>query len=64
MCAALIVSLQQLRNLLRVRTGRMYVRPLMMRLVLLICFIVLFMRTALEVLKLFGEFDSSTLTGF
>jgi hypothetical protein len=39
----------------------MYVRLLVMRLVLLICFVVLFVCTALEVLKLFGEFSSSTL---
>jgi hypothetical protein len=39
----------------------MYVRPLMMRLVLLICLLVLFVRTALEVSKLFGEFDGSTV---
>jgi hypothetical protein len=32
-----------------------------MRLVLLICLLVLFMRTALEVLKLFSEFNSSTI---
>jgi hypothetical protein len=39
----------------------MYVGPLVMRLVLLICFVVLFVRTALEVLKLSGEFSGSTL---
>jgi hypothetical protein len=39
----------------------MYVGPLVMRLVLLICFVVLFMRTALEVSKLLGELDGSTL---
>jgi hypothetical protein len=42
----------------------MYVGPLMMRLVLLICLLVLFVRTALEVSKLFGEFDGSTVAQF
>jgi hypothetical protein len=35
-----------------------------MRLVLLIYFIVLLMRIALEVPKLFSEFNGSTLAGF
>jgi hypothetical protein len=39
----------------------MYVRPLIMRLVLLICLLVLFVRTALEVSKLFGKFNGSTI---
>jgi hypothetical protein len=42
----------------------MYVRLLIIPSVLLIYFIVLFVRTALEVTKLFGKFASSTLTGF
>jgi hypothetical protein len=40
----------------------MYVGLLVIRLVLLIYFIMLFMRTAIEVLKLSSEFSSSTLT--
>jgi hypothetical protein len=39
----------------------MYVRPLIIRLVLLICLLVLFVRIALEVSKLFSEFDGSTI---
>jgi hypothetical protein len=39
----------------------MYVRLLVMRLVLLIYFVILFVRTAIEVLKLSSEFSSSTL---
>jgi hypothetical protein len=40
----------------------MYVGLLVIRLVLLICFVVLFVRIAMEVLKLSGEFSGSTLT--
>jgi hypothetical protein len=39
----------------------MYVRLLVIRLVLLIYFIMLFVRTAIEVLKLSSKFSSSTL---
>jgi hypothetical protein len=39
----------------------MYVGLLVIRLVLLICFVVLFVRTAIEVSKLSSEFSGSTL---
>jgi hypothetical protein len=39
----------------------MYVGLLVIRLVLLICFIMLFVRIAIEVLKLSSEFSGSTL---
>jgi hypothetical protein len=39
----------------------MYVSLLIIRLVLLICLLVLFVRIALEVLKLFSKFNGSTI---
>jgi hypothetical protein len=39
----------------------MYVRLLVIRLVLLICFVMLFIRIAIEVSKLSSEFSGSTL---